>query len=77
VLGIVLVVAGLLQVNQPASFGWFASAPLVEGTFMRFPSPLVALPLAAAVVLAVGVVLVAGWVGFRLGRRPPLIAEDA
>lgn len=67
-LGLILVGAGLVMASQPVSFGWFAYAPLSDAVFMRFPPSLV--PTGAAVALIAGTALVAGWVGFRLGRRP-------
>lgn len=53
--------------SQPVTFGWFAYAPLSDGVFTRFPPSL--MPTGAAVALVAGTTLVAGWVGFRLGRR--------
>ena len=71
-LGLVLAVGGLIVAgSQPATFGWFAYAPLSDSLFMPALSPLVVMPTGAAAMLAVGLVLVAGWAGFRLARRSP------
>lgn len=71
-LGLVLVVGGLVvSVSQPASFGWFAYTPLSDSFFRPAPSPFVVMPNVAAAMLAIGVVLMAGWAGFQLGRRAP------
>lgn len=67
-LGVILVGAGVVMASQPVTFGWFAYAPLSDGVFMTFPPSL--MPTGAAVALVAGTALVAGWVGFRLGRRP-------
>lgn len=64
--GLVLVVAGVVMASQPVSF-WFAYAPLSDGVFTTFPPSLI--PTGAAAALVAGTALVAGWVGFRLGRR--------
>ncbi len=62
-LGVVLDVAGTPRV----SFGWTAYAPLTSTTFAPMPSPnLVDYALG---LIATGLVLVAGWVGFQLGFR--------
>ena len=54
---------------QPGSFGWNAYAPLTKTTFVPYgPNPTDLLAFAA---FAVGLILIAGWVGFRLGRRAP------
>ena len=85
ILGIVLAVAGIVlelltaqTINipfttflgaRPPSFGWTAYAPLTNETFVP-PSP--QLPgILAILSLGAGLILVAGWVGFRLGRRTP------
>lgn len=49
-----------------ASFGWFAYAPLSSETFAPWLGAGILGPLALA---ALGIALIAGWVGFRLGRR--------
>lgn len=69
-LGVALVVCGMVIAgSQPVSFGWFAYAPLSNSSYMPAFSAVVAMPTEAAALLAIGVVLVAAWVGFRLGRR--------
>lgn len=72
VLGVILVgVAVAIAVTQPVSFGWFAYAPLSNSSYVPTLSPVVAMPSGAAAMLIVGLVLIAAWVGFRLGRRSP------
>lgn len=72
ILGIALLVIGVVfyavALPQP-SFGWTAYAPLTGTTFVPTPSP--NLPHYALGVIGAGLVLVAGWVGFRLGHRRP------
>ena len=71
-IGVALVISGMVIAgSQPVSFGWFAYAPLSNSTYMPAFSPVVAMPTEAAALLAIGAVLVAAWVGFRLGRRAP------
>lgn len=53
--------------NRPVSFGWTAYAPLSSTTFVP-PSPQFPGIIAIACVV-LGLVLIAGWVGFRLGRQ--------
>lgn len=67
--GLILVIVGFTIANQPLTFGWFRYA---DGTFARFSPAMVALPTGAALALAAGIALVAGWLGFRVGgrRRP-------
>jgi heme/copper-type cytochrome/quinol oxidase subunit 1 len=66
---LLLVVGVIVVVTQPVSFGWTAYAPLSSVTV--FPtSPTPAMMLGGAVGVS-GLALVAGWVGFRLGRRAP------
>ena len=64
-LGLILVIAGLTIVSQPLTFGWFGDA---DGAFARFSPALVAMPAGAALALAAGIALIAGWLGFRLGN---------
>lgn len=66
--GAVLLVIGIVVVTtQPVGFGWTAYAPLTDVTFTPpFPTPAMWIGGALA---AVGLTLLAGWVGFRLGRR--------
>lgn len=71
-LGLVLAVGGLIvSTGQPASFGWFAYAPMSDRFFMPAPSPFIVMPTGAAAMLAIGVILMTGWAGFQLGRRAP------
>ncbi len=66
-LGAVLTVAGAVLIfTQPVSFGWTAYAPLSSNTFAPpWPTPGT---IAGSVLLILGLVAIAGWVGFRLGR---------
>jgi heme/copper-type cytochrome/quinol oxidase subunit 1 len=66
--GAVLLVIGIVVVTtQPVGFGWTAYAPLTDVTFTPpFPTPAMWIGGALA---AVGLALLAGWVGFRLGQR--------
>lgn len=64
--GLVLVIVGLTIANQPLTFGWFGYA---DGAFARFSPTLMAMPTGAALALAAGIALIAGWLGFRLGNR--------
>lgn len=67
-LGAVLLVIGIVVVTtQPVGFGWTAYAPLTDATFSPpFPTPAMWI---GGVVAAAGLALLAGWVGYRLGRR--------
>lgn len=64
--GLTLVVVGVTIANQPLTFGWFG---YTDGTFARFSPALVVTPTAAALALAAGIALIAGWLGFLLGSR--------
>ncbi|HEX4057821.1 MAG TPA: hypothetical protein VHX87_05845 [Galbitalea sp.] len=68
VLGVIVLALGLVPMityaDPPASFGWTAYAPLTSATF----SPPVAPTLWVCEVVA-GVILISGWVGYRIGRR--------
>ena len=70
VLGLVGIVVGAILLTRPgppASFGWTAYAPLTNTVFVP---PFVTPSLVFGVLLAaLGIALVAGWVGFALGRR--------
>jgi heme/copper-type cytochrome/quinol oxidase subunit 1 len=68
--GVLLLVIGVVIVfSQPVSFGWTAYAPLSSVTVSPpWPTPATIL---GGVVGVGGLALIAGWVGFRLGRRPP------
>lgn len=70
ILGIVLVVVGAVGYvalfPQP-SFGWTAYAPLTNTTFEPRPETFDYFGDLAVV----GLLLIAGWIGFRLGRRAP------
>lgn len=66
VLGVALLVVGAAVINQPmASFGWFAYAPLSATTFV----PVVSYMPQGLFLVALGLVLVSGWVGYQLGKR--------
>jgi heme/copper-type cytochrome/quinol oxidase subunit 1 len=69
VLGAAALVVGIVLLSQPAtpSFGWTAYAPLSHTTYA--PSLVNGTSVLGAVLAAVGLVLVAGWVGFIVGRR--------
>jgi heme/copper-type cytochrome/quinol oxidase subunit 1 len=66
--GAALLVIGIVLVTtQPMSFGWTAYAPLTDVTFVPpFPTPAMWL---GGILAVTGLALLAGWVGFRLGRR--------
>jgi heme/copper-type cytochrome/quinol oxidase subunit 1 len=74
-IGAVLLVIGIVIVTtQPVGFGWTAYAPLTDVTFTPpFPTPAMWIGGALA---AVGLALLAGWVGFRLGRRARRSADS-
>lgn len=57
--------AGMLLWPRPASFGWFAYAPLASQRYV----PTSAEGAAAIALLVIGVALIEGWIGFRLARR--------
>jgi len=69
-LGGLLVVVGVIVVRvAPASFGWFAYAPLSSSEslfFPTFPSPWF---YGGAALAIAGLLLIAGWIGFLLGPR--------
>lgn len=68
-LGVILVIVGLAIAAQPVTFGWFTSAPVSEGAFVKLPWTLVSMQLSGAIALGSGIALIAGSVGFLLGRR--------
>ncbi len=59
-----LIEGAVLAARTDASFGWFAYAPLSAIAFF----PLSQDRLAGLILLGVGLVLIAGWAGFWLGR---------
>jgi membrane protein implicated in regulation of membrane protease activity len=65
VLGLALLIVGFALAGQPFTFGWFGYP---DGGIAPFSMNLVAMPTAAAVALVAGIALIAGWLGFRLGR---------
>lgn len=68
--GLILSIVGAALLLSPASsygFGWTAYAPLNATTFAPMWMP--PTTVAGVVLIVAGLVLVAGWVGFRLGRR--------
>ena len=78
-LGLLIALGGLLAAGisqQTASFGWFAYAPLSQGTFrpaVAFLSPTVIGGLTA---LVVGVALAAFAAGWMLARRRAIREPD-
>lgn len=66
--GLVLVIVGAILLLTPTTvgFGWTAYAPLSSSTF--FPTWPTASTLAGLALLILGLVTIAGWVGFRIGR---------
>jgi heme/copper-type cytochrome/quinol oxidase subunit 1 len=67
VLGILFVVLGVVaevRIAPTESFGWTAFAPLTSTTFTPSWAPFEPYWL-----IGTGAILIAGWVGFRLGRR--------
>lgn len=71
-LGAVALVAGVTVWlwPRPSAIGWFAYAPLADTEFVgMMPDYTLVYALAIGLVL-IGVALLAGWAGFRLGRRP-------
>ena len=69
VLGLIGMIVGelLLTRTTPASFGWTAYAPLSNTLYV--PSIVTGTLILGALLMALGLALTAGWVGFRLGRR--------
>lgn len=65
-LGLILLIVGFIIASQPLTFGWFGYP---DSVFVRFSPTLVAMPTDAALALAAGIALIAGWLGFRLGNR--------
>jgi heme/copper-type cytochrome/quinol oxidase subunit 1 len=66
IIGILLVISGVVvnRITPPvASFGWTAYAPLTSETYVP------GFPRIASVLVVLGLVLIAGWIGFRIGRR--------
>lgn len=70
-LGAVLVVGGGVVALQPRSLGWTAYAPLSTDPFTSSTALVVldAVGIAAVAVFMLGVALIAGSVGYRLGKR--------
>ena len=70
VLGVAVLIGGVVlyaaSLPRP-SFGWSAYAPRTATTFVVDPGP--DLVPAAMGLIAAGLVLIAGWVGFQLGHR--------
>jgi heme/copper-type cytochrome/quinol oxidase subunit 1 len=76
ILGVIFAVAGAivglvrLLNPDPVSFGWTAYAPLSSEVYSPSIWDAVWLSVSGEIALAVGLVLIAGWIGCRLGRRP-------
>lgn len=67
---VVLVVATVQATSEPASFGWFAYAPLSDTTFVADGLHLVSTTsLVGAGLLVVGLLALSAWFGYRLGTR--------
>jgi heme/copper-type cytochrome/quinol oxidase subunit 1 len=66
ILGVILVAVGIVGyvafIPGP-SFGWSAYAPLTNVTFTPYPN------LWFLAVAVIGLILAAGWIGHRMGRR--------
>lgn len=68
-LGVIGMIAGAILLTRApvATFGWTAYAPLSSTAFVPpFVTPTLYLGVAF---LVIGLALVAGWIGFSLGRR--------
>ena len=65
-LGIVLSVVGVWLLLRPEPVGWFAYAPLSDTAFI----PMTSTYIPGLIILAAGIALTAGWIGFRLARLP-------
>ena len=68
-LGAAAVVAGVILLSQArTSFGWFAYSPLSGTTFSPtfINQPLF---ISGIALIVLGVAAIAGWGGYRLGRR--------
>ena len=63
--GLALLIVGFALASQPFTFGWFGYP---DGGVAPFSTSLFAMPTAAAIALVTGIALIAGWLGFRLGR---------
>ncbi|WP_417234124.1 hypothetical protein [Arthrobacter sp.] len=70
-----VVVGGFLLLrseSRPATFGWFAYAPLAEGTGTWEGLHVISTGgLVGTAVLVLGLVVLAFWCGLRLGARRP------
>jgi len=66
--GIAAIIGGIfIARSAPVGFGWFAYAPLTDAAFVPpFMTPQLGIGIAVA---GAGLALLAGWVGFRIGRR--------
>ena len=72
--GIAAIVAGVLVYQfrpSAASFGWTAYAPLSNTVFVPSFADITPSLVGAALLILLGAVLIAGWVGFAAGRRRP------
>lgn len=66
-IGVAMIVTGaVLARSAPASFGWFAYAPLTDAVFVNGPPGMWTLGLG---LVALGIAMVAGWIGYVVGRR--------
>jgi heme/copper-type cytochrome/quinol oxidase subunit 1 len=70
VLSVVGVVVLAVASARPVSFGWFAYAPLSDTTFTADGVHLFSTAsLVGAVVLVIGLLVLAAWLGYRQGAR--------
>ncbi|GAA1623571.1 hypothetical protein [Georgenia ruanii] len=80
VLGLVLLVGGVMVARQPRAFGWVAYTPLSREVLSPGAIVLDRVGIAALGIAGLGVAVVAGVVGYALGRRqdsgPPSGAAD-
>ncbi|MET3367436.1 UNVERIFIED_CONTAM: heme/copper-type cytochrome/quinol oxidase subunit 1 [Jeotgalibacillus campisalis] len=71
-LGLIAVIVGLIVAwtNQSTSFGWFAYAPLSDTVFVGNGGAMVSQGTQLGLVVTViGLLVLAFWAGFAIGRR--------
>ncbi|WP_157485686.1 MULTISPECIES: hypothetical protein [unclassified Frigoribacterium] len=74
VAGVVVLVVGVVVLAiagaQPVSFGWFAYAPLSDTTFTAEGVHVFSTAsLVGAVIVVIGLLVLAAWLGYRRGVR--------